>query len=72
MKIICTWCNGSKHCHIVNQNIKDYHSEHGIDRVTISRVKIHKHHKGKTPCKGSERMITICLEDQEYHKGYEA
>jgi len=72
MKIMCRWCNGSKQCHIVSQKITDHHNEHGIDRVTMARVKIHKHHKGKIHCKGSDRIITICLEDEEYHKGYQA
>lgn len=72
MKIICRWCGSSKHCHkIGKEKIIDYDSEHGTDRVTKIRVKIHKHHKGEKYCLGSDKIIMICLEDEKYRKGYE-
>ena len=69
MKIMCHWYQGSKNCHIVSQHRTEYPDEHGVDWVTMARVKIHKHHKGKIHCKDSDRIITVCLEDEEYHKG---
>ena len=71
MKIMCKWCMGSKVCHIVSKKITDYDGEHGTDRVTMAKIKIHKHHKGKIHCKGSDKIITVCLEDAEYQKGFE-
>jgi hypothetical protein len=37
----------------------------------MAKIKIHKHHKGKIHCKGSDKIITVCLEDAEYQKGFE-
>jgi len=71
MKIMCPDCGGSKHCHIVSQQTTKYHSEHGIDEVTRAKIKIHKHHKGDIHCKGSNKIITVCLEDQVLMKGYQ-
>ena len=42
MKIICKWCNVSKTCRVVSQEITDHHGNYGIDSVTMAKVKIHK------------------------------
>ena len=62
MKIMCKWCNVSKTCHIVSQEITDHHGNYGIDSVMMAKVKIHKHFKGKNSCKGSDRTITLPLD----------
>lgn len=72
MKIMCRECNGSKFCHIISQKTTNHHSEHGIDQVTMAQVKIHKHHKGKEYCKGSDKIIEVCLEDEKISVGYQA
>ncbi len=62
MKIMCKWCNVSKTCHIVSQEITDHHGNYGIDSVMMAKVKIHKRFKGKNYCKGSDRTITVPLD----------
>ncbi|MDH3780546.1 MAG: hypothetical protein OES15_06790 [Nitrosopumilus sp.] len=62
MKIICKWCNVSKTCRVASQEITDHHENYGIDSVTMAKVKIHKHFKGKNYCKGSDRTITMPLD----------
>jgi hypothetical protein len=72
MKIMCKWCSVFKTCHIVSQEITDHQGNYGIDSVMMAKVKIHKHFKGKTYCKGSDRTITVpldkMLKDSEKHK----
>ena len=63
MKIVCKWCNISKTCHITSQEFTDHHGRYGIDSVMMAKVKIHKHFKGKNYCKGSDRAITIPLDE---------
>ncbi len=62
MKIMCKWCNISKTCHIVSQEITDHHGTYGIDSVMMAKIKIHKHFKGKNYCKGSDRTIIVPLD----------
>ena len=72
IKIMCKWCNVFETCHIVSQEITDHHGNYGIDSVMMAKVKIHKHFKGKNYCKGSDRTITVpldeMLKDNEKHK----
>ena len=68
---MCKWCNVSKACHIVSQEIIDHHGNYGIDSVMMAKVKIHKHFKGKNYCKGADRTIVIPLDDVlKYNKKY--
>ena len=71
MKITCPHCKGSKHCHIIKQETTKHHSGFGIDEVTKAQIKIHKHHKEDIHCEGSNKVITVCLEDQKYMKGFQ-
>ena len=72
MMIMCKWCSVPKTCHIVSQEITDHHGAYGIDSVMMAKVKIHKHFKGKNYCKGSDRTITVHLDEalkySEKHK----
>ena len=63
MKIICKWCTVSKPCHIVSQETSEHQGAYGIDDVVMAKVKIHKHFKGKNYCKGSDRTITVPLDE---------
>ena len=51
MNIMCKWCNVSKVCHIVSQEVTDHHGSFGIDSIMMAKIKIHKHYKGKTSAK---------------------
>jgi hypothetical protein len=62
IKIICKWCNVSKACHIVSQEITEHNGYYGIDSVMMAKVKIPKHFKGKNYCKGSDRAIIVPLD----------
>ena len=62
MNIMCKWCNVSKACHIVSQEVTDHHGSYGIDSMMMAKIKIHKHYKGKSQCKGSDRIITAPLD----------
>ena len=42
MKIMCKWCNVSKTCHIVSQEITDHQGNYGIDSIMMAKIKIHK------------------------------
>ena len=69
MKIMCKWCNVSKICHIVSQEITDHHGIYGIDSVMMAKVKIHKHFKGKKYFNQySIKRISITNAERNYQK----
>jgi hypothetical protein len=62
IKIFCKWCNVSKTCHIVSQEISEHQGQYGINSIMMAKVKIHKHYKGKNYCKGSDRTTIVPLD----------
>lgn len=64
-KVNCPFCKQWKHGHRVSE-VKKHHLLDNInhDDWETVEVKIHKHHKGSSMCKGSDRILEFKLDSK--------